>query len=141
ERSAKFEGAAAAFSPDGTTPLRGLRGVVQRLLDPTGGRVREAFDHLRAVDALTVACDEAAVVHWLSTPVDTFQLDAHTAAGLALETIRSIAGCRPVLLWLDNLAHATDGTIELVRAALEADDLPVVIIAASTDADIEQSIA
>ncbi len=142
ERQAMFESAAASFSAGGTAPLRGLRGIVQRLLDAGGGsRVQSALDHLRAVGALTITCDAAAIVHWLSTSADTFLLDAHTAAGLALEAIKGVAGRRPVLLWLDNLAHATDGTIELLRAVLDSEDLPIILIAASEESDVDRSTA
>jgi len=131
ERTGAMEGLAARFALEGSSPARGLRGIVTRLFAPATG---DAAAGARATAAWLASrgaggdLDVEALASWLAVPSAEDALDPHTAAGLGAAALRAHAGARPLYLWLDDALWANDGTFEMVQRLLASGEGPIVIV-------------
>lgn len=115
ERTGRMEGTAAGYDPSGTSD--GLGRALRHLLGP-GVTTRFALEGV----------DVARLRAWLEAGDRTGKLPLGERVELALSVLREVSRQRPVYLWLDDVAWAHDGTLELVERLLESPSLPVAVV-------------
>ncbi|CAN5499545.1 hypothetical protein BH09MYX1_BH09MYX1_54760 [soil metagenome] len=124
ERTGTMDGAAAAFDVSETTVAGGLRHAFRRLLGfPTrpSSDVRAAWTWLES-DAGKLPFDAVRMEAWLARADPMTERDI---VDLAMSGLEACAARRPIYLWFDDAGWSRDGTLALIEAILERENLPV----------------
>ncbi len=125
EQTGTMDGAAGGYDPSGADVAGGLRHALRRVVGMPSRGVAEAWRWLAAEPGLDV--DRLARFLRAGDDDDTSSTDL--VVHLAHLALRAAARMRPIYLWLDDLGWARDGALDLVEALLEANDIPLLIVA------------
>lgn len=125
ERTGKMEGASGGYDASGADLAGGLRHALRRLVGvPTEGWV-DSWSWFSEEPGL----DIQALVRYLRAEEGDEPMAADAVASLAHATLRAVGRSRPLFFWLDDLAWARDGAIDLAARLLSARDVPVLVVA------------
>ncbi|GAB5544089.1 MAG: hypothetical protein SangKO_038490 [Sandaracinaceae bacterium] len=125
ERTGLMESASGGYDASGADLAGGLRHALRRLVGvPTEGWV-DSWGWFSEEPGL----DLDALVRYLRADDGDEPLAAEAVCQLAHATLRAVGRSRPIYLWLDDLAWARDGALDLALRLLEARDVPVLVVA------------
>lgn len=115
ERSGRMESTAAGYDPSGTSD--GLRRALRHLLGP-GSSTRWPL----------CGVDRERLRAWLDGTSSSSKPPLAERIELALAVLTEVTEARPAYVWLDDVAWAHDGALELVERLLDRSDLPVAVV-------------
>lgn len=124
EREGLMESTAGGYDPSGADVAAGLRHALRHLIGAPSRRPEVGWGWLDAEDL-----EHEDLAKYLLAEQEQATIAEDTAARMAHSVLRAMGRIRPLYLWLDDLAWARDGALPLVRALLDAGDVPVLIVA------------
>ncbi len=128
ERSGSMEATAAGYDPSGTSD--GLRRALARLFGPAGAWSRsppspKAWDRWRLEEHVE---DVPALRAWVEQSEEALRFHPTKVIDLAVGALVAAAAVHPLYLWLDDVAWARDGALEVVERLLELENVPILIV-------------
>lgn len=124
ERNGLMESAAGGYDASGADIGGGLRHALRWLV----GLPRQGWGEAWRWFAEGTDIEVDRLREYLGSDEGARTLATEEVTKIAHATLRAVGRTRPIYLWLDDIAWATDGAIQLVQRILEADDVPVLIV-------------
>ena len=124
EREGLMEGTAGGYDPSGADVAGGLRQALRRLVGAPGKKPERTWGWIGEPEL-----EPSELARYLGDEDRTTLLPVETILRLARGVLRGVGRITPVYLWLDDLAWARDGALQLAQQLLDEGDAPVLVVA------------
>lgn len=135
EREGRMEGAAGGYDPGGADFAGGLRHALRRLVGAPGPNPERTWAWLGEPDLSPVE-----LARYLGEQDRKTLLPVEAIIRMSHAALRGVGRMHPIYLWLDDLAWARDGGLQLVQKLLDEGDVPVLIVATVRTGTTEHSM-